>query len=286
MRYGITILPEQRWSQTAPRWRRAEELGFDHAWTYDHLVWAGLPDVPWFGTMPTLTAAALVTSRIKLGTFVSSPNYRHPYVYFRDLMALDDISGGRVLCGLGTGGDLDSRILGEDLTLKERVSRFHEFVRVLDRLQREDHVDHEGDSYRTVDARTLPGPVQQPRVPFIIAANGPKSLALAAELGQGWVTYGKGGDTEEAWWAGVAELVDRLEQTGTPPADRYLNVDAGDRFALESVDRFADVVGRAEELGFTDVVTHWPRSWGDPGSSYAGTESVLDEVAARFLSQP
>ena len=72
-----------------------------HAWTYDHLVWAGLPDSPWYGALPTLTAAATVTSRIRLGTFVSSPNYRHPYLFLRDLLALDDVSGGRVLCGLG-----------------------------------------------------------------------------------------------------------------------------------------------------------------------------------------
>ena len=43
MRFGLTILPEHRWAQAAPMWRRAEELGFDHAWTYDHLVWGGLP---------------------------------------------------------------------------------------------------------------------------------------------------------------------------------------------------------------------------------------------------
>ena len=106
MRFGITILPEHRWTEAAPLWRGAEEYGFDHAWTYDHLVWAGLPDSPWFGALPTLTAAATVTSTMRLGTFVSSPNYRHPYVFHRDLLTLDDISGGRLLCGLGTGGDL------------------------------------------------------------------------------------------------------------------------------------------------------------------------------------
>lgn len=180
MRFGITILPEHRWPEAAPLWRRAEELGFDHAWTYDHLVWAGLPDAPWFGTTPTLTAAAMVTERIRLGTLVSSPNYRHPVTFMRDLLALDDISGGRLLCGLGTGGDLDSRLLGEVQPVRERVDRFHEFTELLDRLLREDHVDHDGPYYRAVDARTLPGPVQQPRIPFVIAANGPRSLRLAA----------------------------------------------------------------------------------------------------------
>lgn len=112
MRFGITILPEFPWSEAAPRWQAAEEMGFDHAWTYDHLVWAGLPDAPWFGTTPTLTAAALVTSRIGLGTFVTSPNYRHPVTFMRDVLSLDDVSGGRFLCAAGAGGDLDAQLLG------------------------------------------------------------------------------------------------------------------------------------------------------------------------------
>ena len=61
MRFGITILPEHRWADAEPLWRRSEELGFDHAWTYDHLTWGGLPDSPWYGTVSTLTAAAMVT---------------------------------------------------------------------------------------------------------------------------------------------------------------------------------------------------------------------------------
>ena len=61
MRVGLTILPEHRWSDAAPMWRAAEEMGFDHAWTYDHLVWAGLPDAPWYGTTPTLTATRTAT---------------------------------------------------------------------------------------------------------------------------------------------------------------------------------------------------------------------------------
>ena len=104
LRHGIVILPEESWRESAPRWRAAEELGFDHAWTYDHLVWAGLPDAPWFAAVPTLAAAAGVTSTIGLGTFVSSPNYRHPYTFARDVLTLDDLSDGRFLCGLLSRG--------------------------------------------------------------------------------------------------------------------------------------------------------------------------------------
>lgn len=285
MRYGLTILPEHRWADAAPMWRAAEEMGFDHAWTYDHLVWAGLPDAPWFGTTPTLTAAAMVTGRVGLGTLVSSPNYRHPVTFMRDLLALDDISGGRLICGLGTGGDLDSRILGDALTVRQRVDRFHEFTELLDRLLREDHVEHDGAFYRAADARTLPGPVQQPRIPFVIAANGPRSLRLAAAHGAGWVTTGGRAETLEEWWSSVAELSLRLEHSVADAGrdagaiDRYLLLDSSPVYSLDSADLFEEMVGRAGDLGFTDVITHWPR----PEGVYAGEVAVLEDVASRLL---
>ena len=49
VRFGLAILPERPWSEAERQWRTAEDLGFDHAWTYDHLVWAGLPESPWYG---------------------------------------------------------------------------------------------------------------------------------------------------------------------------------------------------------------------------------------------
>ena len=123
MRVGIVILPDQRWSRGGDRWRRAEEYGFDHAWTYDHLGWRDLVDGPWFDAVPTLAAAATVTSRIRLGTFVASPNFRHPVHLAREVTALDDISGGRLTLGIGAGGGgYDATVLGgEPLPARVRV---------------------------------------------------------------------------------------------------------------------------------------------------------------------
>jgi alkanesulfonate monooxygenase SsuD/methylene tetrahydromethanopterin reductase-like flavin-dependent oxidoreductase (luciferase family) len=286
MRFGITILPEHRWADAEPLWRRSEELGFDHAWTYDHLTWGGLPDSPWYGTVSTLTAAAMVTERIRLGTFVTSPNYRHPVTFLRDLLSLEDISGGRILCGIGTGGDIDSRILGgEPLTPRQRVDRLEEFTGLLDRLLTGDHVTVEGAYFSAVDARTLPGPVQQPRTPFIMAANGPRSLRLAARYGAGWVTTGPKVDTLEEWWTALkglsARLDDALAAQGRDRAafERHLNLDSSPVFSLTDADVFEEMTGRADELGFTDVITHWPR----PQDPYAGAVGTLEQVAAEVL---
>ena len=280
MRFGITILPEYRWSEAAPKWRRAEEFGFDHAWTYDHLTWGGLQDSPWYGTTPTLTAAALVTEKIKLGTFVTSPNFRHPLALTREILALDDISDGRFLCGIGAGGGIDTTILGgEDLSPRQKVDRLTEFVELLDTLLTTDKVDYKGEYFETRNGRTLPGCVQQPRVPFIMAANGPRSLRLATRYGAGWVTTGLKADSVDSWWAGVTDLSHRMDGVlEGKPFDRYLSLDSP-QFALSSVAAFEDAVGRAAALGFTDVITHWPRADG----VYAGTEDVLEEVAAEVI---
>ena len=132
MRIGLTLLTDQPWAEAAPRWRATEEMGFDHAWTYDHLVWGGLPQSPWTTATPVLGAVAAVTERIGLGTLVASPNFRHPYLLFRDAQALDDLSGGRFLLGVGTGGNVDADVLAAPpLTVGERVERFQEFTETL-----------------------------------------------------------------------------------------------------------------------------------------------------------
>ena len=107
------------------------------------------------------------------------------------MLALDDISDGRFLCGIGSGGGIDTTILGgDDLTPRQKVDRFAEFVELLDKLLTTDRVDFKGEYFETRNGRTLPGCVQQPRVPFIMAANGPRSLRLATRYGAGWVTTG------------------------------------------------------------------------------------------------
>ena len=290
MRFGIIILADQRWRLAARRWRQAEEYGFDHAWTYDHLGWRSLVDGPWFDAVPTLTAAAAVTQRIRLGTLVASPNFRHPVSFMRQLTALDDISGGRIVLGLGAGagGDsFDTRVLGEPaLTPRQRVDRYAEFAELLDLLLRTDHVTWTGAYYRAVDARNVPGCVQRPRIPFVLAADGPRSMALTARLGDGWVTTGGRAGGSAAWWRvvsdGIARFTDALIAAGRDPGPvpKYLSLDASGDYALRSAGHFADAAGRAAGLGFTDVLTHWPR----PDAPYAGDESVLEAVAADVLA--
>ncbi|MEE6281320.1 LLM class flavin-dependent oxidoreductase [Georgenia sunbinii] len=283
MRIGIEILPQQRWRAGAALWQRAEAMGFDHAWTFDHLAWRTLVDEPWFATVPTLTAAAMVTSTIRLGTWVASPNYRHPVTFAKELMSLDDISAGRILLGVGSGGTgVDADVLGRPrLDGPARQQRFTEFVELLDQLLRHERTTWSGEYFSAVDARMIPGSTQQPRMPFVVAANGPRSMALAAAHGEGWATVGTHGLAEDEWWTGVARLAARFSEIeaehGRSGMPRYLDLDTA-AYTLDSVDHVEDSVGRARELGFTDVLVHWPRQSG----IYAGDESVLEALAERL----
>jgi len=283
VRVGIVILPEYRWLLAEPKWRAAETYGFDHAWTYDHIGWRSLVDGPWFDAVPTLTAAAMVTRRIRLGTLVASPNFRHPVPFARSLLALDDVSNGRMVLGVGAGtlAGYDNHVLGgEPPEPRPRADRFAEFVTQLDSLLTNERTTIDGEYYTSVDARSAPGCVQHPRLPFVVAANGPRTMRLAARFGQGWVTTGSAADDIEAWWSGVADLARRFDETaGDRPVDRYLSLDSAPVFSLSSVDYFRDAMGRAGELGFTDIVCHWPR----PDGVYAGRLNVLERVAAEIL---
>ncbi|MET0828014.1 MAG: LLM class flavin-dependent oxidoreductase [Microbacterium sp.] len=288
MRHGIVILPQSDWPEAARRWRQAEEYGFDHAWTYDHLSWRSLADQRWHATIPTLTAAATVTSRIELGLFVASPNFRHPVPFAKELATLDDISGGRLLIGVGSGGTgFDAFVLGQpQLTPRERHARFVEFVDALDVLLRFEEpasggISFSGDWYTAHDARMVGAPARAPRTPLLIAGNGPKAIRYAADRGDGWVTTGGPEEDRDEWWAGLAVLAGRFDEAYAASGrqdeiSRIVSLDNEYGYSLASAASYEDAAGRAASLGFTDVVAHWPRESG----LYAGDESVLDEVAA------
>jgi alkanesulfonate monooxygenase SsuD/methylene tetrahydromethanopterin reductase-like flavin-dependent oxidoreductase (luciferase family) len=291
MRLSTVILPIYRWSEGREVWRRAEELGFHAAYTYDHLSWREpFRNGVWYGAIPTLTAAATTTERMRLGTLVTSPNFRHPVTLAKELMSLDDISGGRITLGIGAGGTgFDAMALRggaeQPWTAKERTERFEEFVPLLDRLLTHDIVTYEGAYYRAHEVRDIPGCVQQPRLPFAVAATGPRGMRLAARYGQAWVTTGdpklaETGTAEESLRA-VAGQVERLGaacvQADRDPDDVekiMLTAFTPDR-PLASLEAFLDFAGRHAEAGIDEIVLHWPV----PDTLFAADLALFERVA-------
>ncbi|MEU6766441.1 LLM class flavin-dependent oxidoreductase [Streptomyces sp. NPDC046853] len=297
LRLSTVILPVSRWHEGGKeRWQRAEELGFHTAYTYDHLSWRTFRDGPWFGAVPTLTAAAAATERLRLGTLVTSPNFRHPVTLAKELITLDDVSDGRITLGIGAGGNgFDATALRkaseEPWTPRERADHFGEFLPLLDRLLTEDVVSHEGKYYSASEVRNIPGCVQRPRLPFAVAATGPRGLKLAARHGQAWVTTGdpklfENGTPEQSLQAirGQAEkLATACDAIGRDVAelDKILLTGFTPDRPLDSFDAFVDFAGNHAELGFNEIVLHWPL----PGTYFAADEKLFERIATEALVQ-
>ncbi|MGW4382114.1 LLM class flavin-dependent oxidoreductase [Kitasatospora sp. NPDC004531] len=293
MRLSTVILPIHRWGEGQKIWQRAEDLGFHAAYTYDHLSWRSFRDEPWFGAVPTLTAAATATQRMRLGTLVTSPNFRHPVTLAKELITLDDVSGGRLTLGIGAGGTgFDATAMGQQAwSPKERADRFAEFLPLLDDLLRHDATTREGTFYSAVEARNIPGCVQSPRVPFYVAATGPRGLRLAAEYGQGWVTYGDPRGPADVPVEQAPEVIARqlgkltsaCEAAGRDVGEleKLLLQGSTAEKPLQSLNAFVDWAGRYQELGITELVIHWPV----PDSIFATDPDVFERIATEGLDQ-
>jgi len=287
MGVGVAILPERGWTDVRARWSAVDRLGFDHAWTYDHLNWRWFRDKAWFAAVPTLTAAALETSRIRLGTLVASPNFRHPVPFAKELATLDDIAGGRLIVGIGAGAPdgLDERALRRvPWSTRERADRFAEFVELTDLLLRQPATTFEGRYYQAHDVQFHPS--SRERLPFAIAATGPRGMRLTARYGAYWVTTGAPNQFELLPYEAALPLVrrqveavdDACAATGREPGTLRRLLVTGPMIGgvLDSVEAFRDAAGRYAEAGITDMVLHWPREQ----EPYQGRVEVLEAIAA------
>jgi alkanesulfonate monooxygenase SsuD/methylene tetrahydromethanopterin reductase-like flavin-dependent oxidoreductase (luciferase family) len=249
--------------------RDAEQAGVRTVWTYDHLTWPRLADGPWYGCVPLLAAAAVVTTTVRLGLQVATPNFRHPVPFAKELMTLDQLSDGRLEVGLGAGAEgADAAVLGDPpRSLRERTDRFVEWIGLLDQLLTDPVTTVRGERFTAVDAHQLPGCVQQPRVPFTVAAAGPRAMGLVGRYGQAWVTYGPYGPAVEPqeWFKALtaqsAALTASLEEAGRPAGDvrRIVQFDLAARWPYRTPEVYAETLHRLVDLGFDEITVHWPR---------------------------
>jgi alkanesulfonate monooxygenase SsuD/methylene tetrahydromethanopterin reductase-like flavin-dependent oxidoreductase (luciferase family) len=284
----VLILPEQCGPAGRDLWRRAEQAGFAHGWTFDHLRWRGRPDTAWFDAIVTLAEAAAVTSKIRLGPLVVTPNFRHPVTLAKQAMALDHVSGGRLVLGFGAGvaGDDSLAVGGDELSAADRAGRFEEFIELTDKLLRERVTTFRGQFFEAASVSMVPGCVQSPRLPFAIAAPRPRGLKLAARCADVWVSGGPAGDpselTERQAYAEVARQLDQLAEA-CAKTDRDFGSLAKliyvSRFipaVCESPGRIVEAIDRCTDLGFSDVVIGWP----GPDGPLTGSPDGLAQVAA------
>lgn len=161
-----------------------------------------------------LAAVAQATSRLRLITSVIALPRRRPQLVAQAVGTLDRLSHGRVVLGVGAGGDLaDFERFGEPADKAARMSRLDEGLALVDRLLRGETIDHVGPSYSLRSAAVGPAPLQQPRPPIWIGGMRPGALRRAARY-DGWIAIGvaEDGSGMNLTPEGLGRMIDDLRQ--------------------------------------------------------------------------
>ncbi|GHH71881.1 luciferase [Streptosporangium violaceochromogenes] len=281
--FGVMTYEAEPWPELTARWEWFERLGLDSLWAGDH-VWSSIVEGravrPRFDAWLLLAGMAAATTRPTLGPLVSGMPFRGPAMVAKQAVTLDHMSAGRLVLGLGAGGNpADHAACGVPLWGQdERVARFGEYVEIVRGMLSEDTFDYAGAYYQATGTVRAPAPVQ-PAVPLTIAAHVPGTLRVAARHADTWSSYGtlfsqmRRGVTlseEEAvrTTARRAALLDEYaaEQGRDPSSIRrsFLAGFTADR-PFASVEAFRDFVGRYREIGITEFVFLYPGPGGvDP----------------------
>ena len=184
LKFGVNfgVSPSsQQWQEVS----RIEELGFDSAWTSEHVFFYG----PTFDALTSLAACAARTSRIQLGTAVFLLPLRPPALAAKEIASVDIISGGRLVLGVGVGGEYAKEFEACGVPVNERGPRTNEAIRVLRRLFSEDEVTFDGRFTRLGGVTLQPKPLQQGGPPIWVAGRSPAAIRRAGRLGDGYLPY-------------------------------------------------------------------------------------------------
>jgi probable F420-dependent oxidoreductase len=301
LRVGLFLTPmEDRASGTTTRWRDvlamaklAESAGFDSLWLPDHLIvqwgWEGSqPEGVWEG-FSLLAALAAVTERVELGTLVACTAFRNPALLAKMADTIDEISGGRLILGIGAGWhEEEFRAFG--YPFDHRVSRFEEAATIVHGLLKRGHIDFDGRYYQARDCEIRPRGPRPGGPPILIGGSGPRMLRLAARFADIWnrdfdvwnedvIPYS---DEDLRGWKPRIDAV--CEQTGRDPAtlDRTAGVlvdvpiapgREGWNALSGSTDELAEGLRGYARAGFTHV-----QIWLGP-STWPGVEAFADVLA-------
>lgn len=206
-----------RWSDLAAMARMAEELGFDSLWNADHLIYRFADKEvqgPW-ECWSILAALAAVTSRVEIGPLVACTSFRNPALQAKIADTIDEISGGRLLLGLGAGwNEPDYTEFG--YPFDHRVSRFAEAIAIIHGLLRTGRVDFEGTYYSARDCELRPRGPRPEGPPIIIGSTSPRMLGLLAQYGDIWNAWAR--QTVEELAEDRAKVDAAMEAAGRDPA--------------------------------------------------------------------
>jgi alkanesulfonate monooxygenase SsuD/methylene tetrahydromethanopterin reductase-like flavin-dependent oxidoreductase (luciferase family) len=178
---------EVRWPELRAIARTAEQAGFDSVWAGDHLLYRysdGSTRGPW-EVWTTLAGLAEATDRVTIGPLVASTAFHEPFMLAKLATTVDEISGGRLVLGLGAGwNDVEFGALGA--RFDHRIARFEEAFTIVRTLLTDGVIDFEGEFYRARDAELLPRPSRPGGLPLLVGSIGPRMLAATLPHVAAW----------------------------------------------------------------------------------------------------
>lgn len=190
LRAGVQ-LPEVerdvRWPELRDMARAAERAGFDSVWVGDHLLYRdpGMPPRGPWEAWSVLAALAAVTERVQLGPLVASASFHNPAVLAKKAATVDEISGGRLILGLGAGwNEPEYRAFG--LPFDHRVDRFEEAFAIVRGLLRNGEVDFQGRYHTARDCLLVPRGPRPQGPPIMVGTTGERMLRIAAAHADSW----------------------------------------------------------------------------------------------------
>lgn len=261
----VAIMIEGQNGLNWERWKRiaqaVEDLGFVGLYRSDHFTNPHPPDLDSLELWVSLTWLASHTSRIEFGPLVTPVSFRHPVFTARIAKDVDDLSGGRLVLGVGAGWqEREHTMFGFDLlSLRERFARFQEGLEVITRLLRSDErVTFHGRYYHLEDAILLPRPRRPGGPPILVGGNGPRrTLPLAARYADEWNAV----FVPPARFAELSARLDQLlEAEGRRPSDVRRSLMTGLVFGRNERELARKLEGRPspEELRARGVVVGTP----------------------------
>ena len=165
--------------------QRVEDSGFDSIWAGDHVSF----HVPIFDSLSLLSFMAGATQRISLGTAVYLMPLRNPTTIAKQTSTIDRLSGGRLLFGIGVGGEFPPEFEACGVPVEERGSRTDEGIDVVRRLWTEDGVEHHGRHFDFGPVTLAPKPVQEGGPPIIVGGRKRPSMRRAGQRGDGYISH-------------------------------------------------------------------------------------------------
>ena len=222
MRVGIQLPEverEVRWSEVAAIARVAEDSGFDSIWVGDHMLYRadGRPDRGPWDVWTQLAALAAVTTRVRLGPLVAATAFHPPGILARMAASVDEVSGGRLVLGLGAGwNEPEFRAFG--IPMDRLASRFEEAFEIVRRLTAGERVTFHGSFHSVDDAVLLPRPAR--RIPLMLGSTGARMLAIGMPHVDVWNTwYSWYGNSPEGFGSRRVEIDAACRSAGRSPGD-------------------------------------------------------------------